>query len=55
MKVVTFSLGCKVNRYESDSILEDFKKKGYEISNKLEMADIYVINTCAVPALVWLL
>ena len=48
MKVVTFSLGCKVNRYESDSILEDFKKKGYEISNKLEMADIYVINTCAV-------
>ena len=48
MKAVTFSLGCKVNRYESDSILEDLKKKGYEISDKLEWADVYVINTCAV-------
>ena len=50
MKVVTFSLGCKVNKYESDSICEDFKKQGYEVSDKLEWADIYIINTCAVTS-----
>ena len=50
MKVVAFSLGCKVNKYESDSILEDFKKKGYEVSDKLEYADIYILNTCAVTS-----
>lgn len=48
MKVVAFALGCKVNKYEADSILEDFKKKGYEVSDKLEYADIYILNTCAV-------
>lgn len=48
MKAVAFSLGCKVNKYESDSILEDLRKQGYEISDKLEKADVYVINTCAV-------
>jgi len=48
MKVVCFSLGCKVNKYESESILNDFMQKGYEISDKLEYADIYIINTCAV-------
>ena len=48
MKVVSFALGCKVNKYESDSMLEDFKNKGYEVSDKLEYADIYILNTCAV-------
>ena len=50
MKVVAFALGCKVNKYESDSILEDFKNKGYEVSDKLEYADIYILNTCAVTS-----
>ncbi len=48
MKVCVLSLGCKVNKYESGSLLSDFKNKGYQISDKLEKADIYVINTCAV-------
>ena len=50
MKVVAFALGCKVNKYEADSILEDFKQKGYEVSDKLEYADIYILNTCAVTS-----
>ena len=50
MKVCVLTLGCKVNKYESDSLLNSFKKKGYEISNKLEEADIYVINSCAVTS-----
>lgn len=50
MKVSVLTLGCKVNKYESDSLLNQFASKGYEISDKLEMADIYVINTCAVTS-----
>lgn len=50
MKVSVLTLGCKVNKYESDSLLKLFKQKGYEISDKLEYADIYVVNTCAVTS-----
>lgn len=48
MKVVVFNLGCKVNQYESDSLVARFKEQGYEVSEKMEPADVYVINTCAV-------
>ena len=48
MKAVVFTLGCKVNKYESDSLLHSLKEKGYEVSENLEKADIYIINTCAV-------
>ena len=50
MKVSVLTLGCKVNKYESDSLLNLFKKRGYEISDKLEKADAYIINTCAVTS-----
>ena len=46
MKVKGISLGCKVNTYEMEYILNSFKNKGYEIVNA--NADIYVINTCSV-------
>ncbi len=48
--VVVFNLGCKVNQYECDVICDNLKNKGYQISQELEPADIYVINTCAVTA-----
>lgn len=48
MKVVIFTLGCKVNKYESDKIAECLKSRGYSVSEKLEKADCYIINTCAV-------
>ncbi len=50
MKAVVFTLGCKVNRYESDYISQELLKKGYEVSDALSYADIYIINTCAVTA-----
>ena len=50
MKAVVFTLGCKVNSRESACIIAGLKEKGYETSDKLEKADIYVINTCAVTA-----
>jgi len=48
MLVSVITLGCKVNEYESQSILNQFKQNGYEITEGLVKADVYVINTCAV-------
>ena len=50
MKAVIFTLGCKVNSKESLSIKSGLLSKGFKVSEKLEYADLYVINTCAVTA-----
>ena len=46
MKVHFFTLGCKVNIYETGAMEEQFLKNGYELTEG--SADIYVINTCSV-------
>ena len=48
MKVVVYNLGCKVNKYECDSMVKALREKGYEVSENLEQADLYILNTCAV-------
>lgn len=48
MKVSVYTLGCKVNLYESEYVINEFKKRGYTISSFDEVCDIYVINTCTV-------
>lgn len=51
-KTVAFcTLGCKVNQYESEAVLEQFLKKGYQSVDFAESADVYVINTCTVTHL----
>ena len=50
MKAVVFTLGCKVNSRESACLITGLKQRGFETSDKLEPADIYIINTCAVTA-----
>lgn len=50
MKAVVFTLGCKVNECESDSLISGLALRGYEVSDKLEKADLYIVNTCAVTA-----
>lgn len=50
MKVVVFTLGCKVNSCESGSLMAGLEKMGYEVSDELSYADIYIINTCAVTS-----
>ena len=47
-KVAFYTLGCKVNQYETEAMLEMFKKDGYEQVGSEEFADVYVINTCTV-------
>jgi threonylcarbamoyladenosine tRNA methylthiotransferase MtaB len=48
MKIAFYTLGCKVNTYETESVWERFKDQGYERVNHTEFADVYVINTCTV-------
>ena len=49
MPTVAFhTLGCKVNTYETEGMLELFEKDGYTSKNFDEKADVYVINTCTV-------
>lgn len=50
-KVAFYTLGCKVNQYETEAMEELFEKRGYEIVDSNEDADIYVINTCTVTNL----
>ena len=47
-KVAFYTLGCKVNQYETNGMIQIFKNAGYEIVNFEDRADIYVINTCTV-------
>ncbi len=48
MKVAFYTLGCKVNIYETENVEKEFKNRGYEIVSFDELADVYVINTCSV-------
>ncbi len=49
MKTVAFhTLGCKVNQYDTQAMLEKFRAAGYEVVPFDGPADVYVINTCTV-------
>lgn len=48
MKIAVITLGCKVNKYESDALIFTLRCSGNEATDKLEYADAYIINTCAV-------
>lgn len=47
-KAVVFTLGCKVNGCESGSLARGLSERGWEISDELVPADLYILNTCAV-------
>ena len=47
-KVAFITLGCKVNQYETNAMRQKKKKKGYEILEPTNQADIYIVNTCTV-------
>ncbi|MBR4721318.1 MAG: tRNA (N(6)-L-threonylcarbamoyladenosine(37)-C(2))-methylthiotransferase MtaB [Clostridia bacterium] len=50
-KVAFYTLGCKVNQYETEAMAELFEKSGYTVCDFDEFADIYVINTCTVTSM----
>ena len=50
-KVAFYTLGCKVNQYETESIKNQLLKKGYEEVSFEERADIYIVNSCTVTSI----
>lgn len=43
-----YTLGCKVNTYESEFVANELKKAGYVIKDFDDICDVYIINTCTV-------
>jgi threonylcarbamoyladenosine tRNA methylthiotransferase MtaB len=51
MKTAAFiTFGCKINQYETEAIREEVLSLGYEEVSPVSVADVYVVNTCAVTA-----
>lgn len=50
MKAAVYTLGCKVNQYESQVICEALEKSGYTLVDPSEKADVYIVNSCTVTS-----
>lgn len=48
MKAAFYTLGCKVNQYETQALSEQFRSKGFQIVTPEEEADVYLVNSCTV-------
>ena len=50
-KLATVTLGCKVNQYETQALIELFEQEGYETVSADEPTDVFMINTCTVTSM----
>ena len=50
MKAAFYTLGCKVNQYETQALGEALAKEGFLIVPETQEADVYIINSCTVTA-----
>ena len=50
MKIACYTLGCKVNQYETQALEQLFTQRGHTLVPFEEAADVYIINTCTVTA-----
>ena len=50
MKAAIYTLGCKVNHYESQVIAQLLTDAGYTLTDPKDAADVYVVNSCTVTA-----
>ena len=50
MKAAFYTLGCKVNQYETQAMAQSLEKHGFIIIDPSEAADVYIINSCTVTA-----
>jgi len=48
MKIAFYTLGCKVNLYETEALKALFEARGFVMVSHKEAADVFVINTCTV-------
>ena len=51
MKASVLTLGCKVNQYESQAMMNSLAEAGYEISSAPADCDVVVVNSCTVTAM----
>jgi threonylcarbamoyladenosine tRNA methylthiotransferase MtaB len=47
-KIAFRTLGCRLNQFETDALVAQFRRHDYEVVDYAEEADIYVVNTCTV-------
>lgn len=50
MKAAFYTLGCKVNQYESQAMAQSLESRGFIITDHSDDADVYIINSCTVTA-----
>ena len=50
MRAAFFTLGCKVNQYETQALMGLFAREGYDIVSPEDTADVYILNSCTVTA-----
>jgi len=50
MHISIFTLGCKTNYCDSEAMAACLIKAGHTVNLKLEIADVYIINTCSVTS-----
>ena len=50
MKVAIYTLGCKVNQYETQAMEQELRRRGHTVVAFTDDADAYVVNTCSVTA-----
>lgn len=50
MRIAIYTLGCKVNQYETQAMEQELTRRGHEIVPFDSAADAYIVNTCSVTA-----
>jgi threonylcarbamoyladenosine tRNA methylthiotransferase MtaB len=48
MRVAFYTLGCKLNQAETESLASQFSQSGFQLVSPNDVADIYIANTCTV-------
>ena len=47
-KIAFYTLGCKVNQYETNAIKNQFEKNNYKVVEFEDFDDVYIVNSCTV-------
>ena len=50
MRAAIYTLGCKVNQYETQAMEQELRRRGHELVDFEDSADAYIVNTCSVTA-----
>ena len=50
MRIAIYTLGCKVNQYETQAMEQELVRRGHTLVPFDEKADVYIVNTCSVTA-----